>query len=62
MKDKEGNEDTIHIPCSICGEKPASEMKGGEYNGLRDMWLCCKDCRSRITDYRTGDRRQERSG
>ena len=59
MKDKNGNEDTIHIPCIICNEKPASILKGGVYDGTRDMWFVCKDCLSKIDDHRQGERRRE---
>jgi hypothetical protein len=58
MKDKDGKEDTMHVPCAICGEKPASDMKGGVYNELRDVWFVCKDCLSKVDNTRSGERRQ----
>jgi protein-arginine kinase activator protein McsA len=59
MKDKDGKEDTIHIPCAICNEKPASILKGGVYDDKRDMWFVCKECLPKINDHRNGDRRRE---
>ncbi len=40
------------IYCEICSMKPATEIKGGVYNNLRDMWLICKECKKKIGDMR----------
>lgn len=40
------------IPCEVCGENPATDIKGGSYNGERKMWMTCKECKSKIKDER----------
>ena len=57
MKDKDGKEDSIHIPCAICGERPAEKLIGGVYNNSRDMWMVCKECIPKVDNTRSGERR-----
>ena len=42
----------IGIFCEVCGENPATELKGGIYNGKRNMWMVCKSCKDKIDDTR----------
>ena len=43
-----------YIMCEICNEEGATEIKGGIYNDITQMWMICKKCVSKIEDRRKG--------
>jgi len=42
----------ITLICDICKEEPATGIKGGVFNNIRDIWLICKNCKNKIVDTR----------
>lgn len=42
----------MQITCEICKIAPATNIKGGVYNGICEMFMCCKECISKIKDRR----------
>lgn len=55
----ESNWRSIHAPCEICNNAPASEIQGGvdPATHRRKLWFCCKECKSKIIDERRSKRR-----
>jgi hypothetical protein len=56
MTDKRGC-----LLCEICHENHATDIKGGEYDNERKMWMVCKDCVRKIKDTRL-DNKEEKYG